>query len=102
MTVHDRTNVPDSVGCGILDPELETYLPHGPTLGSDVTIAQGRNQQKKFVEGPWPEIGLVEELLLDGPHGSMLADVGDRRTEAINGDRMNNVAYSRIQTKEGN
>ena len=32
-------NIPGSVGRGSLDPELKAWLPKGPTLGADVTIA---------------------------------------------------------------
>src|SRR5580693_3301393 len=53
MPVYDRTNVPDSVGRGTLDPELKAWLPTGPTLGADVPIAA------------------VDTLVLPGPHGSI-------------------------------
>jgi hypothetical protein len=42
MPVYDAANVPDRVGRGTLDPELEAWLPSGPALGADVPIAQGR------------------------------------------------------------
>jgi acetyl esterase/lipase len=71
MTVYDRHSIPDSVGRGTLDPELEAWLPHGPTLGADVSIAQGRRDHSVLGEGPWPEIGAVDTLVLPGPHGSL-------------------------------
>ena len=43
----------------------------GPTLGADVSIAQGRRDHAILGEGPWPEIGAVETLVLPGPHGSL-------------------------------
>jgi acetyl esterase len=71
MSVYDRRSIPQSVGRGTLDPELEAWLPHGPTLGADVSIAQGRRDHAVLGEGPWPEIGAVETLVLPGPHGSL-------------------------------
>lgn len=69
MPVYNRTNIPGSVDRGTLDPELKAWLPKGPTLGADVTIAQGRRDHKVLGEGPWPEIGAIETLVLPGPHG---------------------------------
>jgi acetyl esterase len=71
MSVYDRHSIPQSVGRGTLDPELEAWLPDGPTLGADVSIAQGRRDHAVLGEGPWPEIGAVETLVLPGPHGSL-------------------------------
>src|SRR5260221_7967147 len=71
MPVYNRTNIPGSVGRGTLDPELKAWLPKGPTLGADVTIAQGRRDHKMLGAGPWPAIGAVETLVLPGPHGSL-------------------------------
>jgi acetyl esterase len=71
MPVYDRDSVPDSVSRGTLDPELERWLPTGPTLGADVSIAQGRRDHAVLGEGPWPEIGAVDTLVLPGPHGSL-------------------------------
>jgi acetyl esterase/lipase len=71
MPVYNRTNVPASVGRGTLDPELKAWLPKGPTLGADVSIAQGRRDHAMLGAGPWPEIGAVETLVLPGPHGSL-------------------------------
>lgn len=71
MPVYNRTNIPASVGRGTLDPELKAWLPKGPTLGADVSIAQGRRDHKMLGEGPWPKIGAVETLVLPGPHGSL-------------------------------
>ena len=71
MPVYDRTNIPASVGRGILDPELEAWLPKGPTLGAAVSIPQGRHDHAVLGEGPWPEIGAVDTLVLPGPHGSL-------------------------------
>jgi acetyl esterase len=71
MPIYDRHSIPDSVGRGTLDPELKEWLPHGPTLGADVSIAQGRRDHTVLGEGPWPEIGAVDTLVLPGPHGSL-------------------------------
>jgi acetyl esterase/lipase len=71
MTAYDRHSIPASVGRGTLDPELEAWLPHGPTLGADVWIARGRRNHAMLGEGPWPEIGAAETLVLPGPHGSL-------------------------------
>jgi acetyl esterase/lipase len=71
MPVCDRANIPQAVARGSLDPELEAWLPSGPTLGADVSIAQGRRDHAMLGEGPWPEIGAVETLVLPGPHGSL-------------------------------
>jgi acetyl esterase len=71
MPVYDATNIPASVGRGTLDPELEAWLPTGPTLGADVPIAQGRRDHTQLGVGPWPRIGSVETLMLPGPHGSI-------------------------------
>jgi acetyl esterase len=71
MPVYDRHSIPDSVSRGILDPELEKWLPTGPTLGADVSIAQGRRDHARLGEGPWPQIGAVNTLVLPGPHGSL-------------------------------
>jgi acetyl esterase len=59
------------VGRGILDKELEQWLPTGPTLGADVSIAQGRRDHMQLGVGPWPEIGAVDTLVLPGPRGSI-------------------------------
>jgi acetyl esterase len=67
----DPDSIPETVGRGTLDPELERWLPHGPTLGADVSIAQGRRDHAVLGEGPWPEIGAVDHLVLPGPHGSL-------------------------------
>ncbi|HEV7709431.1 MAG TPA: alpha/beta hydrolase [Asanoa sp.] len=71
MPIYDRTSIPASVGRGTLDPELADWLPHGPTLGADVSIAQGRRDHELLGEGPWPEIGAMDTLVLPGPHGSL-------------------------------
>lgn len=71
MPVYDRTNIPDTVGRGTLDPELKAWLPSGPTLGADVPIAQGRRDHTQLGVGPWPPIGAVDTLVLPGPHGSV-------------------------------
>src|ERR1700735_5384198 len=55
MPVYDRTNIPDTVGRGTLDPELKAWLPSGPTLGADVSIAQGRRDHVQLGVGPWPQ-----------------------------------------------
>jgi hypothetical protein len=54
MPVYDRTSIPASVGRGTLDPELEAWLPNGPTLGADVSIAQGRRDHTILGKGPGP------------------------------------------------
>jgi acetyl esterase len=54
-----------------LDPELEAWLPSGPTLGADVPIPQGRRDHARLGVGPWPPIGAVDTLVLPGPHGSV-------------------------------
>jgi acetyl esterase len=71
MPVHDRHSIPDSVSRGSLDHELKKWLPTGPTLGADVSIAQGRRDHAMLGEGPWPEVGAVDTLVLPGPHGSL-------------------------------
>src|ERR1700683_4868724 len=71
MTVYDRHSIPESVGRGKLDSELEEWLRSGPTLGADVSIAQGRRDHTVLGEGPCPEIGSVDTLVLPGPHGSL-------------------------------
>ncbi|GAA4245240.1 alpha/beta hydrolase [Dactylosporangium darangshiense] len=71
MPVYDRNTIPQTVGRGKLDPELAAWLPKGPTLGADVPIAQGRRDHAMLGEGPWPQIGAVETLVLPGPHGSL-------------------------------
>ena len=47
MPVYDAAHVPDTVGRGTLDPELEAWLPSGPTLGADVPIALGRDAARR-------------------------------------------------------
>jgi acetyl esterase len=71
VPVYERKNIPASMGRGTLDPELKAWLPKGPTLGADVSIAQGHRDHTMLGEGPWPEIGAVETLVLPGPHGSL-------------------------------
>jgi acetyl esterase len=71
MPIYHRTNIPPSVSRGTLDAELEAWLPSGPTLGADVSIAQGRRDHAKLGVGPWPPIGKVKTLVLPGPHGSI-------------------------------
>src|SRR3984957_8515600 len=71
MPVYDAKTIPESVGRGALDAELAAWLPTGPTLGADVSIAQGRRDHTVLGEGPWPEIGSVDTLVLPGPHGSL-------------------------------
>jgi hypothetical protein len=48
MLVYDSTNIPEAVGRGTLDPELEAWLPSGPTLGADVPIAQRRRDHPQY------------------------------------------------------
>lgn len=38
-----------------------------------MSIAQGRRDHTVLGEGPWPEIGAVETLVLPSPHGSLTA-----------------------------
>jgi acetyl esterase len=71
MPIYDRDSIPDSVSRGTLDPELEQWLPNGPTLGADVSIPQGRRDHTVLGGGPWPDIGAVDTLVLPGPHGSL-------------------------------
>src|ERR1700729_3477196 len=71
MLVYDAAHVPDTVGRGVLDPELGAWLPSGPTLGSDVPIAAGRRDHTQLGVGPWPPVGAVATLVLPGPHGSI-------------------------------
>jgi hypothetical protein len=71
MPVYDAASVPDAIGRGTLDPELESWLPSGPTLGADVPIAQGRRDHVQLGAGPWPQVGAVDTLVLPGPHGSV-------------------------------
>jgi acetyl esterase len=71
MPIYDRNNIPNSVGRGTLDAELEAWLPTGPTLGADVSIAQGRRDHTQLGAGPWPPIKAVKTLVLPGPHGSI-------------------------------
>src|SRR5262249_50141779 len=71
MPVYNRTNIPASVCRGTLDPELKEWLPKGPTLGADVSIAQGRRDHTILGAGQWPAIGAVETVVLRGPHGSL-------------------------------
>src|SRR5580698_1812579 len=71
MPVYDAETIPESVGRGTLDAELAAWLPTGPTLGADVSIAQGRRDHTVLGQGPWPPIGSVEHLELPGPHGSL-------------------------------
>jgi acetyl esterase len=71
MPIYDRHSIPESVSRGTLDTELEQWLPTGPTLGADVSIAQGRRDHTVLGQGPWPEIGAVDTLVLPGPHGSL-------------------------------
>lgn len=59
------------MGRGTLDPELEAWLPTGPTLGADVPISQGRRDHMQLGVGPWPPVGAVDTLVLPGPHGSV-------------------------------
>jgi acetyl esterase len=80
MAVYDRTDVPDKVGRGELDGELAAWLPRGPVLGADERIADARRSHRVLAEGPWPEIGSVETLVLPGPHGSLPVRVHTPRT----------------------
>jgi hypothetical protein len=64
--VYNAANVPETVGRGTLDPELEAWVPSGPTLGADVPIAQGRRDHFQLGVGPWPSIGAVDTLVLPG------------------------------------
>jgi acetyl esterase len=71
MPIYDSRSIPEAVSRGTLDLELKKWLPTGPTLGADVSIAQGRREHTVLGEGPWPEIGSVDTLVLPGPHGSL-------------------------------
>lgn len=71
MARFDRTNIPDAVGRGDLDPQLRAWLPSGPSLGADIPISQGRRDHQQLGAGPWPPIGAVRHLVLPGPHGSL-------------------------------
>jgi acetyl esterase len=71
VPVYNADTIPGSVGRGTLDAELAAWPPTGPTLGADVSIAQGRRDHTVLGEGPWPAIGSVEHLELPGPHGSL-------------------------------
>lgn len=77
MPVYDAAHVPDTVGRGTLDPELEAWLPSGPTLGADVPIAQGRpragrpHQDQNRLTQPRPDTSL--------PRSQMLRSYGQAR-----------------------
>ncbi|NEB93959.1 alpha/beta hydrolase [Streptomyces bauhiniae] len=71
MPVYDRDSVPEHVGRGTLDPELAAWLPTGPVLGADESVAEARRSHHVLGEFPLPAIGSVEHLVLDGPHGSL-------------------------------
>ncbi|MGI5523318.1 alpha/beta hydrolase [Micromonospora sp. CA-259024] len=71
MPIYKGSDIPASVGRGTLDAELKAWLPTGPVLGADVSIAQGRRDHTVLGAGPWPEIGTVDTFALPGPHGSL-------------------------------
>jgi acetyl esterase len=71
VPIYDSRSIPEAVSRGTLDLELKNWLPTGPTLGADVSIAQGRRDHIALGKGPWPEIGSVDTLVLPGPHGSL-------------------------------
>src|ERR1700722_7804266 len=71
MPVYDAETIPESVGRGSLDAQLAAWLPTGPPLGADVSIAQGRRDHTVLGEGPWPPIGAAEYLGLPAPPGSL-------------------------------
>jgi acetyl esterase len=71
VPIYDSRSIPEAVSRGTLDLELKNWLPTGPTLGADVSIAQGRRDHIVLGEGPWPEIGSVDTIVLPGPHGSL-------------------------------
>ena len=75
MPVYDRDSIPSSVGRGTLDPELKAWLPTGPVLGADQPVATQRASHAVLGQKPWPEIGSVQHLVLDGPHGSLTVRV---------------------------
>ncbi|MFG1704734.1 alpha/beta hydrolase [Nonomuraea sp. M3C6] len=71
MPVYDRTNVPPTVGRDGLDAQLAKWLPTGPVLGADERIADARRSHRVLAAKPWPPIGSVDTLVLEGPHGSL-------------------------------
>lgn len=71
MPIYDRHSIPDSVGRGVLDSELQAWLPKGPVLGADEPVATQRASHAVLGQKPWPDVGSVEQLVLDGPHGSL-------------------------------
>ena len=44
-------------------------------LGADESIAKQRASHAVLGAKPWPEIGSVDHLVLDGPHGSLYVRV---------------------------
>ena len=71
MPVYNRGSIPSKVGRGTLDPDLKDWLPTGPVLGADEPIATQRASHAVLGQKPWPQIGQVEHLVLDAPHGSL-------------------------------
>ena len=47
----------------------------GPVLGADEPVAVSRASHAVLGAKPWPEIGSVEHIVLDGPHGSLYVRV---------------------------
>ena len=75
MPVYDRNSIPASVGRGVLDADLKAWLPKGPVLGADEPVATQRASHAVLGQKPWPNVGSVEHLVLDGPHGSLAVRV---------------------------
>ena len=103
VPLYDRTNIPEAVARRTLDPELEAWLPSGPTLGADIPIAQGHRDHVILGKGRWPEIGAVETLVLPNA-GLGLLGVRPRvcrnptRGRSVQPDRCGSFEYLSVQS----
>src|SRR6202161_2683865 len=71
MAIYSGKDMPKEVGRTTMDVEVKNWLKDGPLLGSHDPIAAQRAAHDRFIDTDKPPIGKVEQLGLEGPHGTI-------------------------------
>lgn len=69
--IYSAKNIPDKVQSSKMDPEIKEWLKTGPVLGSHKPIYVQRREHDAFIDKVKIPIGKIEELALEGPHGTI-------------------------------
>ena len=73
MAIYSGKDMPKEVGRTTMDFEVEEWLKDCPVLGSHEPIHVQRAAHDRFIDTDKPPIGRVEQLGLEGPHGTIPA-----------------------------